>query len=338
MPYRKKINGLNYRSNHELKTIKAEWAGTPVDSNNRFVNVEYPFVPKLGDVFKWMASRNPQKKEKKEDTFRLKQVTDVSFLTNQRDCIVWLGHATFFIRLNGVNLLVDPVFFDVPFVKRYSAHAYNPATFKKLDYLLISHDHQDHCQEKSIRQIVLQNPDLKILTGLNMENLLRPWCKNLSIEMAGWYQQYTTDHKVDIYFLPARHWAKRGLSDENKRLWGAFLIRSKNKSIYFSGDTGYGNHFKEVKELFGDIAVAIIGIGAYKPEWFMHPNHVSPQDAVRGFHDVGGKIFIPMHYGTFDISDEPVGEPLRVIQALEREGKINGKVKALSLGESFEEF
>ena len=128
------------------------------------------------------------------------------------------------------------------------------------------------------------------------------------------------------------------MSDENKRLWGAFLIRSKDKTIYFSGDTGYGSHFKEVKELFGNIAVAIIGIGAYKPEWFMHPNHVSPQDAVKGFHEVGAKIFIPMHYGTFDISDEPVGEPLRIVEALERENKIQGKVKALSLGESFEEF
>jgi len=329
---------LNYRSNPSLKTIKPDWQGTPVDNINRFVNLEFPFVPKLGDVFKWMTSRNPQRKEKKEDTFRLKPVTDASFLTNHQDCIVWLGHATFFIRLSGVNMLIDPVFFDVPFLKRYSAHAFDPATFKKLDYLLISHDHQDHCQEKSIRQIVGQNPDLKILTGLNMETLLRPWCKNLSIEMAGWYQQYKTTSNVEIYFLPSRHWSKRGLSDENKRLWGAFIIRSKDKAIYFSGDTGYGNHFKEVKELFGKIAVAIIGIGAYKPEWFMHPNHVSPQDAVKGFHEVGAKIFIPMHYGTFDISDEPVGEPLRIVETLERENKIQGKVKALRLGESFEEF
>ena len=208
-----KIVDLNYRSNPELKTIKAEWPGTPVDRNNRFVNEEFPFVPKLADVLKWMTSRNPQRSEKKEDTFRLKRVTDTSFLNNYQDCIVWLGHATFFIRLSGVNMLIDPVFFDVLFVKRYSAHALDAATFKNLDYLLISHDHRDHCQEKSIRQIAGQNPDLKILTGLNMETLLRPWCKNLSIEMAGWYQQYKTNSKVEIYFLPSRHWSKRGLSD-----------------------------------------------------------------------------------------------------------------------------
>jgi L-ascorbate metabolism protein UlaG (beta-lactamase superfamily) len=321
-----------------LKTIKAEWPGTPMNQDNRFVNLEFPFVPKVADVFKWMTSRNPQRKEKNEDTFRLNRSTDPTFLNHDLDCIVWLGHASFFIRLSGVNMLIDPVFFDVPFVKRYSAHAFAPSTFKKLDYLLISHDHQDHCQQKSISQITAQNPNVKILTGLNMESLLRPWCKNISIEMAGWYQQYKTNSEVEIYFLSSRHWSKRGLSDENKRLWGAYIIRSKNKTIYFSGDTGYGNHFKEVKKLFPNINVAIIGIGAYKPEWFMHPNHVSPQDAIKGFHDLGAGIFIPMHYGTFDVSDEPVGEPLRIIKALERENKIRGVVKALSLGESFEEF
>jgi L-ascorbate metabolism protein UlaG (beta-lactamase superfamily) len=329
---------LNYKSNPELKTIKEDWQGTPVDTINRFLNLEFPFVPKLADVLKWMTSRNPQKKEKEEDNFKLGRKTDLSFLDNNDNCIVWLGHASFFIRVGGVSMLIDPVFFKVPFVKRYSAHAFDPATFRNLTYLLISHDHQDHCQQKSIREIVNHNPSLEILTGLNMESLLRPWCKGIPIEMAGWYQQYKTKAGIEIYFLPSRHWSKRSLSDENKRLWGAFVIRSKDTTIYFSGDTGYGNHFKEAKELFPNITVAIIGIGAYKPEWFMHPNHVSPQDAVRGFHELGAKIFIPMHYGTFDISDEPVGEPLRMIRKLEDENKIQGTVKALSLGESFDRF
>ena len=156
--------------------------------------------------------------------------------------------------------------------------------------------------------------------------------------MAGWYQQYKTVSEVSVYFLPTRHWSKRGLSDENKRLWGAFVIQSIDKTIYFGGDTGYDNHFKELKQLFPKVNMAIIGIGAYKPEWFMHPNHVSPQDAVKGFNDTGAEIFIPMHYGTFDISDEPVGEPLRIVQQLELENKIRGKLKVLGLGESFEMF
>lgn len=329
---------MKYIENPSLRTIKPNWTGTPVDKQNRFVNLEFPFTPNLVEVVKWMVSRNPQKLEKSKDTFRPAHVHNPSFLQHQQDCIVWLGHATFFIRLKGVSLLIDPVFFDVPFVKRYTNHAYSAALFDNLDYLLISHDHQDHCQEKSIRMIVKQNPAMKILTGLNMENLLRPWSRDLSIQMAGWYQQYETDSRVAIFYLPSRHWSKRGLIDENERLWGAFVIQSGDKTIYFSGDTGYGNHFKELKTLFPRVTVAIIGVGAYKPEWFMHPNHVSPHDAIRGFNDMNAEIFIPMHYGTFDISDEPVGEPLKILQDLEHENKINGTFKPLKLGESFVSF
>lgn len=329
---------MRYSRNPDLETIKPSWPGTPVDENNRFVNIEFPFVPKLPDVLKWVFSRNPQRKEKKQDTFRLKDLNDHSFLNHKRDCIVWLGHASFFIRLKGINILIDPVFYNVPLVKRYAKHAFGPAVFINLDYLLISHDHQDHCQEKSLRRIVGQNPEMKILTGLNMENLLRPWCKDLPIQMAGWYQKYDLDSDVDIFYTPSRHWAKRGLNDENTRLWGAFVIQSNEKTIYFSGDTGYGNHFKEIETLFPKITVAIIGVGAFKPEWFMHPVHVSPNDAVRAFNDMHAKILIPMHYGTFDVSDEPIGEPLRILQQLERENKINGLLKPLQLGENFISF
>lgn len=318
-----------------LKTIKPDWKGNPVDRQNRFVNLEFPFRPAYADVAKWMFSRNPQREEKKRDTFRLSHINDPSFLERDQDCIVWLGHSSFFIRLNRVTMLIDPVFFEVPFVRRYANHAYSPAHFKNIDYLLISHDHQDHCQEKSIRILASNNPGMQVLTGLNMQNLLKPWTKNLPVQTAGWYQQYETVSAITIYYLPSRHWSKRGLNDENKRLWGAFVIQSKHKTIYFSGDTGYGNHFQEAKILFPDIDVAIIGIGAYKPEWFMHPNHVSPYDAVKAFHDLNAKIFIPMHYGTFDISDEPVGEPLRILHVLERENKINGVLKPLQLGETF---
>lgn len=329
---------MNYTNNPALKTIKPNWAGTPVDDDNRFVNAEFPFVPQLKDVLKWVLAKNPQREEKKRDDFCLQHVNDPSFLNENYDCIVWLGHASFFIRLNGISLLIDPVFYNIPFLKRYIEHAYRPALFHDLDYLLISHDHLDHCQEKSIREIISKNPNASILTGLNMEKLLRPWCKKASIQMAGWYQQYETKNPIEIYYLPSRHWSKRGVNDANKRLWGAFVIKTKDKTIYFSGDTGYGNHFEEAKILFPNITVAILGIGAYKPEWFMHSNHISPQDAVKAFNELDAKQFIPMHYGTFDISDEPVGEPLRVLQTLGRAGKINGILKILQPGESFSSF
>ena len=329
---------MSYTYNPKLRTIKPDWQGTPVDRKDRFTNIEFPFTPKTVDVLKWMLSRNPQKEEKKQDDFRLRHSNETSFLSHDKDCIVWLGHASFFLRVNGVDMLIDPVFYKVPFVRRYSDHAFSPQTFTSLRYLLISHDHQDHCQEKSIRHIINKNPSVEILTGLKMESLLRRWSKENTIQTAGWYQQYITDPSIEIFFLPSRHWSKRGMWDDNMRLWGAFVVRSATKTIYFCGDSGYGGHFAEVKSLFKKVDVAIMGIGAYKPEWFMHPNHISPHDAVRAFNDMDADILIPMHYGTFDVSYEPVGEPLRKITQLEKENGINGKLIPLQPGEAFIDF
>lgn len=329
---------LQFSSNPHLATILPNWKGTPIDENGRFMNHEFPFRPRLSDVLKWNFSKKPQKLEKKQDTFRLATQQDRSFLTDSSDCILWLGHASFFIRLNGVSLLIDPLFFKVPFVKRYVALPFEPEIFQHLDYVLISHDHQDHCQKKSVQAILKNNPQAKILTGLNMESLLEDWVKGTEIQTAGWYQQYETNGGIRICFLPSRHWAKRSLNDDNRRLWGAFVIQSGNKTIYFSGDTGYGSHFKQAQTLFPHFDVAIIGVGAYKPEWFMAPNHISPTDAVKAFGDLGAKVMIPMHYGTLDLSDEPVGEPYRILKALEKEGKIPGTLKALDLGENYRAF
>ena len=324
-----------YIQNDKLRTIKSDWKGTPLDKNNRFMNHEFPFVPKFADVLKWSVERNPQRDEKKADPFRLVHRDDKTFLQHDRDCLVWLGHSTFFLRMNGVNVLIDPVFYKIPLVKRYADHAFSPQTFSTLDYLLISHNHQDHCQEKSIREISALNPGLTILSGLRMENLLAPWSKGATVQTAGWYQQYQTSDPLSIYYLPSRHWSKRSLNDTNRELWGAFVFQTKDKTIYFSGDTGYGSHFKEAKELFPSIDMAIIGVGAYKPEWFMHVNHISPQDAVKAFHELGAKTFIPMHYGTFDLSDEPVGEPVKLLKEAAKQNQINGELKLLDLGENY---
>ncbi len=325
----------NYLKNEGLVTIKPDWKGTPLGKDKRFANAEFPFVPVFKDVLKWTFETNLQKEEKKVDAFRLSHQDDKTFLQHQKDCLIWLGHSTFFIRLNGIELLIDPVFYKVPLIKRYAEHAFAPELFSNLDYLLISHNHQDHCQEKSIRKLTALNPDLTILSGLNMDSLLKPWSKGCTIQTAGWYQQYQTSEALSIYYLPSRHWSKRSLNDTNKQLWGAFVFQTKDTTIYFSGDTGYGNHFKEAKILFPDIDIAIIGVGAYKPEWFMHANHISPQDAVKAFHELGAKTFIPMHYGTFDLSDEPVGEPMRILKEQQEKNKINGVLKFLDLGENY---
>lgn len=322
--------------NPDLPFVKPDWHGNALDANGRFVNHEFPFVPSFKDVFKWKSTKPPEREEKKNDTFRLPVFQDTLFLDSDQDGIVWLGHATFFIRLGGFQLLTDPVFGSPSvLMKRFAQIPFDISQLKRLDYVLLSHDHRDHADEKSLNRVAKYHPDTQYLTGLNLKKLIHQNTKSTRIQEAGWYQRYQTSPGLEVVYLPARHWGRRYLTDTNTRLWGSFLIKAGGKSIYFGADSGYGSHFSEVKTLFGDIDVAILGIGAYKPEWFMHPSHTSPADAVRAFHDIGAKTMIPMHYGTFDLSDEPLGDPARSILSLEQSGQIKGNLKMLGVGEVF---
>lgn len=329
----------NNVSNPDLRTIKQDWQGNPLDKNGRFVNHEYPFWPHTSDILKWMLEPKPQKEAKKQDTYQPDAVGSADFLTGAEDCIVWLGHASFFIRLSGVTFLTDPVFYGIPFVKRIAPFPFDPEKLTDIDYLLISHDHRDHCQKKSIRLLAQNNPDMKILSGLNMTMLLDMYTTGLPVQEAGWYQQYRLDHVgVEAYFLPSRHWSRRHLTDTNKRLWGAFVIRTPDITIYFSGDTGYGSHLEEVKQLFPEgIDVCIIGIGAFRPEWFMSPNHISPRDAVKGCNEMGATTFIPMHYGTYDLSNEPPSEPIEMVRRLKDEEILQANLREPVLGKPIDE-
>jgi L-ascorbate metabolism protein UlaG (beta-lactamase superfamily) len=324
----------SFTSNPTLKNINPAWKGTPLDQDGLFMNHEFPFVHKFGTVFKWMTQKNPQKAEKKADTWKLPVVKDDFFLSQKDDFIVWFGHATFFIQLNGVKILIDPVLNAIPATKRYSEL---PVTIEKLtgiDYILVSHAHYDHCDKDSIKTLAKQNPNATFLTGLKLNELLEKWIKK-PVQAAGWYQQYKTDARVEVSFVPSRHWANRSIGDANETLWGGFVLKAGDKTIYFGGDSGYGSHFGDIGKLFPNINVAMIGAGAYSPRWFMSPNHQDPQDAVKAFHDTKAKVMIPFHYGTFDQADEPMSEPEKILKQLQTEGKIKDELKILKAGEVF---
>jgi L-ascorbate metabolism protein UlaG (beta-lactamase superfamily) len=322
-------------NNPDLKTILTSWKGTPLDQDGRFMNHEFPLIHRFGTVFKWMTQKNPQKDFKKNDTWKMPVVKDDSFLTSKEDMIVPFGHATFFIRLNGKHILIDPVIGKIPATKRHTEFPINPEKLTNLDYILISHAHYDHCDKDSLKLLQKQNPKAKFLTGLKMKPLLEKWTGNNEIQEAGWYQQYITDKDVEISFVPSRHWSNRSLGDANERLWGGFVLKSKDKTIYFGGDSGYGGHFKEIGQLFPDIDVALIGAGAYSPRWFMAPNHQDPEHAVQAFNDTKAKTMIPFHYGTFDQADEPLSEPEKILNQLVAEKKVNQTLKIMKLGEVF---
>jgi L-ascorbate metabolism protein UlaG (beta-lactamase superfamily) len=308
--------------NPNLHFFKNDVAGNVVDKEGRFINQYNPFIPKSSELWKWQRETNPQKTLKIKGKSGLESNPDLAFLNSNQNGMIWLGHACFLIRINGITILIDPVLGNASPVKRRTDLPFKMNELKNIDFVLISHDHRDHCDKSSLNALVKLNPNLVILTGLNMAPLLKSWLGNkIQIQDAAWYQTYSNPKLqsagVNIHFLPARHWSKRGLFDTNSRLWGSFMIQSETSNIYFSGDTGYDLHLKEVGDLFSKIDFCIIGVGAYKPEWFMASNHISPQNAYKAFKEMGASKMIPMHYGTFDLSDEPMLEPRQILKELQ---------------------
>ncbi len=321
--------------NPVLKTVKPGWEGTPLDEDGKFINEEYPTVFNYGDVLKFFFQRNPQWEVKKRDTWRIPVLKDESWLQSPEDMIVWFGHASFYIQLSGIRILIDPVFGKPPVVRRYSEMPVAPGKLLNIDYILVSHAHYDHCDKPSLKLLAANNPRATILCGLKLDHLIGRWVSN-PVEAAGWYQQFQMKEPgLSVTFLPSRHWANRSITDVNTTLWGGFMIQYGDKCIYYGGDSGHGSHFRDIGEVFSHIDVALIGAGAYSPAWFMGQHHQDPYNAVEAFHATGAKTFIPFHYGTFDSADEPMGEPEEILKRLYAEGKIRNNLKILKLGEAW---
>lgn len=325
-----------YKQNDELRTIKSDWPGTPVDQKDRFMNHEFPFLPSMVELLRWQLGGNPHKAEKQSDTARLEVRDPREFLESNGDGLLWLGHASFYIRVNGVAILADPVFGDPRFISRFVPVPSPLEHIRQVDYVLLSHDHRDHMDESTLRAIAQKFPQAKFLAGLRSDDVLGEWTTPTNaVGTAGWFQEFALhDDRVRIYFLPVRHWSRRGLMDTNWRLWGGYIIQSDAVTIYFGGDSGYGRHYREAGELFPDIDYFLIGIGAYEPRWFMEPNHNNPGDVVKAFIDSGAKTLIPMHYGTFNLSDEPPSQPLKFLMNEASKAGISNRVRTLAINES----
>ena len=320
----------SYSINPNLPIIKAGWKGNPM-IGKLFTNDSVIDRYSFWQLMKWKFSKNPQKKEKKNDTFRVETIVTKDFITSSKDMIVWLGHASFFIRINGVTILTDPCYGKMLFQKRLAKMPCATEDIKGIDYIIISHNHRDHFNLNSLKDLYKANPDAKTLVPLKGGDVIKKVSKNY--EDAGWYQQYNTNSKIKIFFLPSKHWGRRGLFDFNKVLWGSFIIQSDSTTIYFAGDTSFGDHFEEISKLFPNIDYALLPVGAYKPQYIMKRAHISPNEAIEAAKILKPKHFIPMHYGTYDLSDEPIGEPIRTLKSIQEKGEYTGQIDYLKIGQ-----
>ena len=327
---------VTYLRNEALPTVRPGYPGNKL-FGQEFANGEELFEPSLANVLKWQLSTNPQKEEKKRDTWVPEVVECAAAFSSTEDMLVWLGHASFLLRVAGISLLFDPVLFSSVGLRPRHPLPCPPTAVRSIDYLLLSHGHRDHLDEQSIKLLAWQNPSMQVLSSLRMGRLLHGMAPALAVQEAGWWQQYNLgpESPLEITYLPASHWHRRGLADMNRVLWGSFMIRVKatDKLIYFAGDTSYAEHFEQIEQRFGPIDIVLMPIGAYKPAYMMAKSHVNPHEAAKAANVLRAGHVVPMHYGTFALADEPASEPLRELTKVAAGGMLRGELHAPAVGE-----
>ncbi|KYG67480.1 hydrolase [Bdellovibrio bacteriovorus] len=230
----------------------------------------------------------------------------------------FINHATHLIQLKGVNIITDPVFSErvSPFTwigpKRVRRPGIELKDLPKIDVVLISHNHYDHMDEESIRELA-KKFDPTFVVPLGNERLIKEMGAKKVIEM-DWWQTAELPEKNSVTLVPAQHWSRRTMFDTNKALWGGFVVKAADqRQIYFAGDTGYGALFKDIKGKLGPMDVAILPIGAYEPRWFMKEQHMNPEEAVQAHLDLESKFTLGTHFGTFPLTDEGIDEPVKAL-------------------------
>lgn len=246
---------------------------------------------------------------------------------NGQTRVSWIGHATFLLQFSGLNILTDPQFSERASPLSWAGpQRVVPAAIKlhdlpDIDAVIISHDHYDSLDVQSVIELAAHNKKRKLtfIVPLGM----KAWFQNLDLPAAhvielDWAQA-TTINDVTFTAEPSQHWGKRTLFDTFDRLWASWVITSNKGKIFFAGDTGYADHFKQIGEKYNGFELALLPIGAYEPRWFMQSYHVNPEEAVQIHKDIGSNYSIAMHWGTFILTDEPLTEPpLKLTEALSK--------------------
>ena len=253
--------------------------------------------------------------------------------------ITWLGHASFLVQIDGLNILLDPHLTRraSPFQRIGPSRLVDcPLTvddLPRIDAVIMSHDHYDHMDEPSIRALHRRfGASITWVTPLAYDEWFRRRGITNLVELDWW--QATRVQTLNITATPAQHWTRRGRK-MSQRLWASFMIQGKGKSVYFAGDSGYCPGFREIGARFGGCDVAILPIGAYEPRWFMKLVHMNPEEAVQSFLDLRAKEFIPMHWGTFRLTDEDMREPpVRLRAAWEKAGLPDEDLHILQHGQT----
>jgi len=309
--------------------------------NGRYIN---PFVEDtkrtIKDIFKWKMGYFKEKKD------LLIPPKDFEYPTHAHDVdlsepyVLWINHSTFLIHVEGLHFLTDPIWngccSPIPFVglKRQHSPGLLIEDLPKIDYILISHDHYDHLDKKSVIKLHQKFPHINWIVPKGVKKWMNKRSIKRVIEL-DWFEDvsYNTSSglSIQIYATPAQHFSGRVYVNANKTLWVGYVVEIKKnekllKRFYFSGDTGYNPYdFKRIGRKWNKMDLSMIPIGTYEPRDFMRPVHVNPQEAVTIHKEVGSRFSVGMHWKTFRLSDEPMNLPPYGLYMAMKENHLNPK-------------
>ena len=230
--------------------------------------------------------------------------------------ITYIGHATFLLQLNRINILVDPVFshranpFSYAGPKRVTKPFIPLENLPKIDFVFVSHNHYDHMDLPSLAWLA-RNHQPSVITPLVNPRLIQPCIEKWAIIALDWHQSTPIGSGATLTVTPSQHWSRRGLNDINRDLWGGFVLKTAGgRNIYYCGDSGFhADMFKDIRQRHGIFDLSLIPIGTYEPRWFMSYSHMSPDEAAQVHDILESKQSMGFHFETFQLADEPFEAP-----------------------------
>ena len=325
----------------------AQQAGAPV-RDGIFLNSDGSEIKKkLGDIFSWYLQRATDALlgntvQAAVSPAFVSRKPDLALLISNKTkpTATWLGHATTWVQMGGLNIMTDPHFSERASPVQWFGYARRvkvPATVDELpamDVVVISHNHYDHLDYQSVMDIHRKSGGKTLfLVPKALDQTLKGWGVT-RVKGLDWWESVEVNG-TRFYCVPAHHWSARSGLDRNETLWGGWVAKSADFSFYFAGDTGYSADFAEIGKTFGGFDLAAIPVGAYEPRWFMKEQHVNPAEAVQIHRDVNARLSIGIHWGTFEMTDEPLSAPLRDLPlAMQQAGLSEEQFLMLQPGET----
>jgi N-acyl-phosphatidylethanolamine-hydrolysing phospholipase D len=275
-------------------------------------------------VVKWMLTRSRNGNDSTVIDNGVPEVVRPARLAerSRRLAVTWIGHSSFLIQCDGLNMLTDPIWSPraspVTFAgpRRLIPPAVGLGDLPPIDIALISHDHYDHLDDATIRALVARFPRMKWFAPLGVGQFLRKRGAAVVKELDWWARQEVAG--VTIGCTPAQHFSGRYPWNRDSTLWCGWAIAFSGTRVFFAGDTALHPEFGDIARRFGPFEMAILPIGAYEPRWFMRTVHMTPEDSVAAFQEIvasdpsGRCVMVASHWGTFRLTDEPVMEPVRL--------------------------